>query len=157
LLVFLAARPVPDIPLQIADGDRQAFVAADALDLALGLLRADPARDGRQGVVAEKALGGLGQVALGKQFDEARDVDAHGTTANALGVAAEEAALGFEQRHLLGQTQVDLVEVSVADQGFLLRHPLPPNLEALLGSQLGRHGSSLNELNGLERLNALGL
>ena len=141
LLVAVAARPVADVAFEVADGHRQAFVAADALDLALRLLRADAAGDGGQGVVVEQAVRGLRQVALGEQLDEARDVDAHRAAGDALGVLALEAALGFEQGHLLGQAEVDLVEVGVADQRVLLRHLLAVDLEALLGGELGGHGN----------------
>ena len=57
LLVAVAARPVGDVAFQVADGHGQALVAADALDLALGFLRADPAGDGGQGVVARAGCG----------------------------------------------------------------------------------------------------
>ena len=142
LLVAVTARPVADIAFEVADGHRQALVAANALDLALRLLRADAAGDRRQGVVVEQAVRGLRQVALREQFDEARDVDAHRATRDALGVLAQEAALGFEQGHFLGQAEVDFVEVGVADQRVLLRHLLAVDLEALLGGELGGTGIS---------------
>ena len=44
--------PVGHKPLNAADGDGLALDAPDALALALGLLGADPARDGGQGVEA---------------------------------------------------------------------------------------------------------
>ena len=56
-----------------------------------------------------------------------------------LGIAAEQAALGFDQRHLLGQAEVHFVEIGVADQRVLLGHLLTINGEALFGCRLGRH------------------
>ena len=67
----------------------------------------------------------------------------HRATGDALGVLAQEAALGFEQGHLLGQAEVDLVEVGVADQRVLLRHLLAVDLEALFGGEFGGHGNAL--------------
>ena len=74
-----------------------------------------------------------GRLPCDKMFDKARDVHAHRAAGDALGVLAQEAALRFEQGHLLGQTQVDFVKVGVADQRVLLRHLLAIDLEALLG------------------------
>ena len=151
LLVAVSARPVADIPFEVADGHRQAFVAADALNFALRFLRADAASDRGQGVIVEQALCGFRQVALGKQFDEARDIDAHRAASDALGVLAQKAAFGFEQGHFLGEAEVDLSKVGVADQRVLLRHLLAVDLETLLGGELGRRGHTFGPVGALER------
>ena len=133
LLVAMVPGPVADIALEVANRHRQAFVAADALDLALRFLGANAAGDRGQGVIVEQAVRRVGQVALGEQLEEARDVDAHRAAGYAFGVLALKAALGFEQGDLRGQTEVDFVEVGVADQGVLLRHLLAIDLKTLLG------------------------
>ena len=60
LLVVMAARPIADVSLQVTNRHGQALIAADALDLALGFLRAHAAGDGGDGVVFEKRLRGSG-------------------------------------------------------------------------------------------------
>ena len=96
------ARPVGDEALEVADGHRLALLAADALDLALRLLRADAAGDAGQRVVVEQRCRRrpAGRRAA-SMLDEARDVDADRAAGDALGVLAQEAALGFEHGHLL--------------------------------------------------------
>src|SRR5205807_8372655 len=79
-LIFMASGPVADITFKIADGDGQPFVAADAFDFTLSFLRTNAASDRGQGVVVEKAAGGVAEIAFGQEFDETRDVDHDGTT-----------------------------------------------------------------------------
>ena len=64
LRLRVLAGPIRHVALQVADGHRHALVAADALDFALGFLRAHPPGDRRQGVVAEQALRRFRQFAL---------------------------------------------------------------------------------------------
>src|SRR6185369_4158071 len=58
------------------------------------------------------------------------------------GISALQATLGFKDRDFLRQTQVHLIKIGFADEGILLRHFLPIDLEPLFGRELGCHWSS---------------
>ncbi len=114
--------PVGHEPLQTADGHGLALNAPDALTFALGLLGADPAGQGGQGVGGgDDLIGGL-EVALAHLGDELGDADIDWAALHALGVLAVQAALGLFHGHLGGVAQGDLFEIPGTDLGVLLRH-----------------------------------
>ena len=76
---------VADEALQAADGDRLHLGVDDALRLALRLLRADAAADGREGVRLADDGGRAVEVAHQEVADEARDVDLHRAAARPAG------------------------------------------------------------------------
>ena len=120
--VHVLAVPVGYKALQTADSHRLVLDAAGALALALALLRADTAADGRQGRGAvDHLIGGL-KVALGNMGDKLRDVDAHGAAGLAGLVLAADAALGLVHSHLGGVAQSHFLKVFVADVGVLRGH-----------------------------------
>jgi len=120
--VHVLAVPVGHKTLQTANGHRLVLDAAGALALALALLRADTAADGRQGRGAvDHLIGGL-KVALGNMRDKLRNVDAHGAAGLARLVLATDAALGLVHSHLCGVAQSNFLEVFVADVGVLRGH-----------------------------------
>ncbi len=125
-------RPVGNVALQGADRDRRALLGPDADALALDLLRADPARDAGEGVVAEQRFRCAGHVADPQQLDETRDVDADGAARDAHRVLALQAALGLEDRELLRVAEVDLAEVGRALERVLLGHVGPLDGHPLL-------------------------
>ena len=120
--VHILAVPVGHKALQTANGHRLILNAAGALALALALLRADAAADGRQGRGAvDHLIGGL-KVALGNMRDKLRDVDTHGAAGLAGLVLAADAALGLVHSHLGGVAQSHFFEVLIADVGVLRGH-----------------------------------
>src|SRR5262249_8259320 len=123
-------------PLEVADAERLMLLAQDAAALALRLLRADAAGDGRQDVV----LADLGRrrqvVALTDEPDELADVDVDRAAVLAPRLGALQAALRLGGRPQDGQARVDLPEVVPPLLGRLLRHRLPGDLHPLLGQQL---------------------
>ena len=129
----MCARPIRDVAFEIADGDGFAFIAANTFRLALRFLRTHAARDRGQGVVAHQTLRGFGDLALRKQVEEMRDVDAHRTAFNTFRVFALKAAFGFEQRDLFAETQADFGKVRRARGGVLFGDVLPRDLQAFLG------------------------
>ena len=73
--MYVVAVPVRNKALQTADADGFALDAADALALALMLLRADTAADGGQRTgLGNHVIGGL-KIALGDVLDEAGNID----------------------------------------------------------------------------------
>ena len=106
--------------LQLADGDSLALTAQDALALALVLLRAHAAADGRQQVVALDGLERAGPVLFADLADEAGDVDAYRAALHAQGLLAVEAAVGLGDGVLLGKARVDGAEIARALSGRLL-------------------------------------
>ena len=120
--VHVLAVPIGHKALQAADAHGLVLDAAGALALALALLRADTAADGRQGRGAvDHLIGGL-KVALGNMRDKLRNVDAHGAAGLARLVLATDAALGLVHSHLCGVAQSNFLEVFVADVGVLRGH-----------------------------------
>ena len=130
-------RPVGDEPLERADGDRLALLAAQAAALALALLGADATGHAGQGVVVEERLRGAPQVALGDEVDEARDVDPDRAAVDAGRLLALEAALGLGRGQQVAEAQVDLGEVVCADGRVLLRHRGPLDGHPLPGVEAG--------------------
>ena len=120
--VHVLAVPVGHKALQTANSHRLVLDTAGALALALALLRADTAADGRQGRGAvDHLIGGL-KVALCNVSDKLRDVDAHGAAGLAGLVLAADAALGLVHSHLGGVAQSNFLKVFVADVGVLRGH-----------------------------------
>ena len=120
--VHILAVPVGNKALQTANGHRLVLDAAGALALALALLRADTAADGRQGRGAVDHLIGGFKVALCNVSDKLRDVDTHGAAGLAGLVLAADAALGLVHSHLGGVAQSHFLEVLIADVGVLRGH-----------------------------------
>jgi hypothetical protein len=110
-LAAVRARPVRHIAFQMTDAHWLALGAAHALDLALRFLRADASRDAGQGVVAQQTLRSLGGFALHQQIKEFWNVHAHRAALDAARVLALQAAVGFQQRELLGEAEVDLRKI----------------------------------------------
>ena len=108
--------------LQAADTHALALDAADALTLALILLRADTAADGGQRVGRGNDLKCAVEVALGNAGDKLGNTYIHGAAGNALGVLAVEAALCLINGHFFGIAQSHLVEILIADVGVLCGH-----------------------------------
>jgi hypothetical protein len=69
-------------------------------------------------------------------------VDIHGAGADALGFLALDAALRFQKGELLGEAEIDFLEVAAAPERFLLRHALPGDLHPLFGRDLRFHDGS---------------
>ena len=114
--------PVRHEPLQTTDGYRLALDAPDAAGFTLGLLGADPAGKGGQGIGGgDDLIGGL-EVALDHLGNEFGDPHIHGAAFHALGILAVQAAAGFGHGHLGGIAQGNLSEVPGTDLGVLLGH-----------------------------------
>ena len=105
---------VAEEALELADGHRVALLAADALALALVLLRAHAAADGGEHRVLADDVQRLAELLLADLLDELGDVDVDGAAVNAERLLAVHAALGLGQRHLLGEALVDGTEVARA-------------------------------------------
>ena len=114
--------PVGHKPLQTADTHGVALLAADAVHLALALLRAYAAAHGGQGAGLVDDLIGALVVLLHDLCDEFGDAHVDGTAVHAGMVLAVQAAGGLVQRLLLGVAQRHLEEILVADIGILRGH-----------------------------------
>ena len=114
--------PVCHKTLQTADGNRFSLDAADALALALALLGADPAGQGRQGVGGGDNLIGSLEIAFGHLADKLRNPHVDRAALHAFGVLAVQAASRFLHCHFGGIAQGDLLEVMGANLGILLGH-----------------------------------
>ena len=136
---LVGALPVGHVALEAADGDALPDVFVDGADgaelLALVLLRADAAADGRQDARLADDAEGLGVVALGDLMDEGGDVDGDGAALHARGVLALEATAGLDPRLSLGIALGHLAHVALADVGRLHGHLLLGDGEALLGGE----------------------
>ena len=132
----LLPRPVGDKPFEVPDGHGRALHAADALDLALRLLRADAAGHRRERVVAEEAFRGGGKVAFRDEADEAGDVHHDRAAFHASGLLALDAALGLDHGDLLGESEIHLLEVAVAIGCILLGHRLAREGQAFFHGEL---------------------
>ena len=130
-------------PLQTADAHGLTLDAPDALALALVLLGADTAADGGQAVGGGDDAEGLVELAFRHLGDELGNMYVHGAAVHALGVLAVQAALGLVDSHFLSIAQGHLVEVLVADIGFLRGHGI------LLQRHIG-HDYSASFLNRLQ-------
>ena len=121
-LLHVGVVPVGNKAFEAANADRLTLDAADALALALRLLRADAAADGGQrGGLVDDLIGAL-VVLLGDLLDELGDLHLHGAARDTGMILAVEAAGGFVERLLLGVAEGDLQEVFVADVGVLRGH-----------------------------------
>ena len=108
--------------LKAADTHALTLNAADALTLALVLLRADTTADGGQRVGRGDDLIRAVEVALGNAGDKLGNTHVHGAAGDALGILAVEAALCLVNGHFLGIAQCHLVEILIADVGVLCGH-----------------------------------
>ena len=120
--VHILPVPVGDEALQTADGHGLTLDAPDAAGFALGLLGADAAGKGRQGVGGGDDLVGGRKVTLGNLLDEFGDAHIDGAALDALGILAVQAAAGLFFGHFRGIAQGDFLEVAGADLGVLLGH-----------------------------------
>ena len=121
-LVDVLPIPVGHEPLQTADGHRLALHAADALALALALLGAHTAGQGRQGIGGGDDLVGSLEVALGYLMNKLGDAHIDGAALDALGVFAVQAAACLFLGHLFGIAQCNFFEIAGTNLGVLLRH-----------------------------------
>ena len=124
----MLALPIGDEALQRAYGHRLVLSADDARLFALGLLRAHTTADGGQIRVLFDPLGCRGELALGDEVDEGRDIYADGTSVDALGLLALQASLGFGHGHLCSEPAGDLEEILDAFACRPLGHDLPGRL-----------------------------
>ena len=122
VLDFLVHVVVGDKALEAADADALALNAANALTLALFLLRTNTAADSRQGVGGGDDLISCVKVALCDLGDELGDAYRNGAAGAAGHVVAVEAALCLVHCHLGSVAESDLVKVAGADYGILLGH-----------------------------------
>ena len=111
---------VAEHALQLADGDGVALLAQDALALALVLLRAHTAADGRQQVVSLDGRKRAGPVLFADLLDELRNVHAYRAALHAQGLLAVQAAVGLSDGVGLGVARVDRAEIASALLGRLL-------------------------------------
>ena len=114
--MYVVAVPVRNKALQTADADGFALDAADALALALMLLRADTAADGGQRTgLGDHVIGGL-KITLGDVLGMKPGISiSTGQPLTAGVVLALQAALGFVNGHLLGIAEGDLFKVFITD------------------------------------------
>ena len=122
VLYFLVHVVVGDKALEAADADALALNAANALTLALFLLRANTAADSRQGVGGGDDLISCVKVALCDLGDKLGDAYRNGAAGAAGHVVAVKAALCLVHCHLGSVAESDLVKVAGADYGILLGH-----------------------------------
>ena len=114
--------PVGDKALKAADADRLALDGADALALALRLLRADTTADGgKRGGLVDDLIRAL-VILFGDLLNEFGDLDLNRAAGNALRILAVQAAGSLVKRLLLGIAEGDLEEVLIADIGVLRGH-----------------------------------
>jgi len=118
----LGHMPVGREPLEPADADGLALLAADAQCLALRLLRTDAAADGRQAVRLDDLLVGALEIALGQQHDELGNGDIDRAARDTGAVLAVQAAGRLLDGLLLIVAERDFGEILVADFRLLLRH-----------------------------------
>ena len=100
--------------LELADSHRLALLAADALALALGLLRAHAAADGGEHGLLADDIQSATVVLLANLLDELGDVDVNGAALDAERLFAIHATLGLGECHFLGETLVDGAEIACA-------------------------------------------
>lgn len=113
---------VCDKALKAAYADALTLDAADALGLALLLLRANTAADGGQGVGGGDYLISCIEVALCDLCDELGNTNGNGAAGTAGGVVAVKAALCLVHCHLGSVAESDLVKIACTDHGILLGH-----------------------------------
>ena len=114
--------PVGGKPLQTADAHGLKLDAQGALALALALLRADTAADGRQsGGLGDDLIGAL-KVAGLHLGNEVGNSNVDGAALHAGAVLAVEAALGLLDSDLSGVAQGHLAEIVSPDLGLLGGH-----------------------------------
>ena len=125
----LVALEVGDKALQVADGDRRAFLAQHAAAFALVLLRADAAGDGGQRIVFAH-LGRRGQIiARIDQLHDLLDLDAHrAIDLTQPGLAQAMQRVASVSASAARQAQVHFLEVAARTCGVQLRHVRARNL-----------------------------
>ena len=116
------AMPVGHKALQTANADRLTLDAADAMLLALALLRADTAADCGQRRGGGNDLIGSLKVALGHLGNEVGNMYHHGAALHTGLVLAVQAAGSLVQSLLLRIAQSDLLKVLVPNVGVLRGH-----------------------------------
>ncbi len=131
LLVEVASGPVGDEPLEVADRNGCTFATPHAFRLALVLLRAHSTRHSRQGVVGEQRPGRCVQVTVLDVGHECGNVDCDRAALDARRPLACQATLGLEQRKVLRETDVHLVEALRAQAGVASGHLLPIDRQPL--------------------------
>ena len=111
---------VAEEALELADGDGAVLVVEDAVALALVLLRAHAAADGRKQARLADDVEAATEVSLADLLDEAGDVDVDRAALDTLGVLAVEAAVGLGHGVSHGIATVDRTEVLRTLLGKLL-------------------------------------
>ena len=122
VLFNIFAFPVGDEALEASYCDGLVLLTDYAFLLALRLLRAYAAADGGQAVVIFKRIGCRREFFLFDEFDEFGNVYADRAAGDASRLSAVEAALRLRHGFFFIVAERDLVEVLVADVGFLLAH-----------------------------------
>ena len=118
-------------PLQVPDRQRRTLLRQHALAFALVLLRANPSRDRRQGIVLANFPRRADIIPRQHQVHKVLDLHPHRARGNAGSLLARQAALCLDLRYLLGKAKVDLFEVAAAFHRVLLRHVLPLNFHPI--------------------------
>ena len=113
---------ISDETLEAADGDGFAALREDAVLLALILLRADAAADGRQRIRLLDGRDGTVEVALLDLADEGRDVDRDRAALAALRDLAVQAALCLGHCRILIVAKGHFLKVMGTDFRVLYRH-----------------------------------
>ena len=133
----VVALPVGGKALKVADGDGLVFhLQVDALALALFLLWAYASADGGQRTGFLESCRGLSKLAALDILDEFGDVDVDGTSGDALGVCAVEAACCLEHSLLGVDALVDFLIAGDAVGGVELGHDHALDGGALFGGVL---------------------
>ena len=143
VVVHVPASPIGDKAFQVADCNRRSLAPAHAFGFALMLLRAHPARHRRQRVVAKQRPRRRGQITSLDAGHERRNVDRDRATLDTRWTRARDAALRFQQRQVLGETKIDLVERTRPLARIARWHLLSVDCHALaFGQWFARHGIS---------------
>ena len=114
-------------PLQSADRDRLPLFPEDADLLALILLRADTAADGRKRIGFLQLECRLHEFSFGDERNKSRDVHIHRAAGNTARLLTLDAALRLGNRKLLGITRGNLVEIADPNLRILLGHLVSGN------------------------------
>ena len=116
------ARGVGDIALQLADGNRLTFDAADTFSLALGFLRADTAADSGKGTgLADHGISAR-NIGFLHLRDESGDIDADRAALYTHRIFAVQTSGSFRFRFFFIVTETDFFEIRRADLRILLAH-----------------------------------
>jgi hypothetical protein len=116
--------PIGEKPLEIADGNGAAFLAENALSLALDFLRANPPAHGGQGILLPDDPDALGIATFNNGTDEARDGHSHRTSTHAFGSFALDTAGSLGLSQSLSVANGNFKKIMTADICRLFRHGL---------------------------------